>query len=286
MARNPIQFQHGLSLPAFLDQYGSEEQCRAALYRYRWPKGFVCPECGNTTCCQLSRGLYQCHRCHHQISLTAGTIFHATHLPLTTWLLAIYLLTQRKSGISALQLSRELGVAYNTAWKLKHKLLQVMHERNQGEALSGRIEVDDAYLGGERPGKRGRGAEHKFPFVAAVQTDAEGHPQRVQLRRVSGFTLAEIRRYAQRPLRLAVRSSATASDASAPSIPPPTFTSATSAAVGVPAWRTLSSTGSTRFSAMSRMRSPARTMPFVGSMPLATWPSSSTDSIDAMTSRP
>ena len=117
-------------------------------------------------------------------------------LPLTTWFVAIYLLTQRKNGLSALQLSRELGVSYNTAWKLKHKLLQVMHERNQGETLAGRIEIDDAYLGGERPGKRGRGAEHKVPFVAAVQTDDDGHPQRVQLRRVSGFTLAEVRRYA------------------------------------------------------------------------------------------
>jgi len=197
MARNPIQFQPGLSLPAFLEQYGTEAQCRAALFQHRWPKGFVCPDCGNTTGCQLSRGLYQCHRCHHQTSLTAGTIFHATHLPLTTWFLAMYLLTQRKSGISALQLSRELGVSYNTAWKLKHKVLQVMFERNQSETLAGRIEVDDAYVGGERSGKRGRGAEHKFPFVAAVQTDEQGHPQRAQLRRVSGFTLAEVRRYAQ-----------------------------------------------------------------------------------------
>ena len=93
---------------------------------------------------RLSRGLYQCHRCYHQTSLTAGTIFHATHLPLTIWFLAIYLLTQRKSGISALQLSRELGVSYNTAWKLKHKLLQVMHERNQGEKLSGRNDRESA----------------------------------------------------------------------------------------------------------------------------------------------
>ena len=197
MARNPIQFQPGLSLPALLEQYGTESQCQTALLQPRWPKGFVCPDCGNATGCRLSRGLYQCHRCHHQTSLTAGTIFHATHLPLTTWFLAIYLLTQRKSGISALQLSRELGVAYNTAWKLKHKLLQVMHGRNQGEKLSGRIEIDDAYLGDERPGKRGRGAEHTFPFVAAVQTDEAGHPQRVQLRCVSGFSLVEIRRYAQ-----------------------------------------------------------------------------------------
>lgn len=197
MARNPIQFQSGLSLPAFLEQYGTETQCRAALFQHRWPRGFVCPDCGNTTGCLLARGVYQCHRCHHQTSLTAGTIFHATHLPLTTWFLAIYLLTQRKNGLSALQLSRELGVSYNTAWKLKHKILQVMLERNQGETLSGRIEIDDAYLGGERSGKRGRGAEHKFPFVAAVQTDEEGHPQRVQLRRVRGFTRAEVDRYAE-----------------------------------------------------------------------------------------
>jgi len=205
MARNPIQFQPGLSLPAFLEQYGTEAKCQDALFQHRWPRGFECPDCGNTTGCRLARGHYQCHRCRHQTSLTAGTIFHATHLPLTTWFLAIYLLTQRKSGISALQLSRELGVAYNTAWKLKHKLLQVMHERNQGERLSGRIELDDAYLGGERPGKRGRGAEHKFPFVAAVQTNEEGHPQRVQLRRVSGFTLTGIRRMPDMPLCLAVR---------------------------------------------------------------------------------
>ncbi|WP_018404384.1 IS1595 family transposase, partial [Marinobacter gelidimuriae] len=89
---------------------------------------------------------------------------------------------------------------YNTAWKLKHKVLQVMYDRNQGERLSGRIEIDDAYLGGERSGKPGRGAEHKFPFVAAVQTNSEGHPMRVQLRRVSGFTLAEVRRYSQQAI--------------------------------------------------------------------------------------
>ena len=104
MARNPIQFQPGLSLPAFLEQYGTEAKCQDALFQHRWPRGFECPDCGNTTGCRLARGLYQCHRCRHQTSLTAGTIFHATHLPLTTWFLAIYLLTQRKSGISALAL--------------------------------------------------------------------------------------------------------------------------------------------------------------------------------------
>jgi ribosomal protein L37AE/L43A len=88
MAHNTIQFQHGLSLPEFLQQYGREEQCCNALFKIRSPNGLICPSCHNTTHCQLSRGVYQYHRCRHQASLIAGTIFHGTHLPLTTWFLA------------------------------------------------------------------------------------------------------------------------------------------------------------------------------------------------------
>ncbi len=130
MPKNTVQFQKGLGLHKFIEKYGSEEQCQQALYQLRWPTGYICPECGNTTGCELkSRKIYQCHKCHHQSSLTAGTIFHGTKLPLKKWFLAIYLLTQRKKSTSALQLSREIGVNYNTAWKLKHKLMQVMMER-------------------------------------------------------------------------------------------------------------------------------------------------------------
>jgi len=175
MARNAIQFQKGLSLQAFLEHYGSEEQCEQALYRLRWPQGFVCPACGNNTGCALhSRKVYQCHKCHHQTSLTAGTIFHGTKLALTQWFLAIFLLTQRKQSVSALQLSRDLGVKYDTAWRMKHKLMQVMLERSSKGTLGDRVEIDDAYLGGEMPGKRGRGAHHKVPFIAAVETTQDG----------------------------------------------------------------------------------------------------------------
>jgi transposase-like protein len=84
---------------------------------------------------------------------------------------------------------------------MKHKLMQVMLERQQNETLSGRIEIDDAYLGGERTGKRGRGAAHKTPFVAVVETDTEEHrPQRIQLRVVKGFRNIAIERYATRHL--------------------------------------------------------------------------------------
>ena len=147
MAKNTIQFQKGLSFQSFLTQYGSESQCEQALYHLRWPKGFVCPHCGNTTGCALhSRKIYQCHKCHHQTSLTAGTIFHGTKLALSQWFLAIFLLTQRKQSVSAMQLSRDLGVKYDTAWRMKHKLMQVMLERNSRGTLAGRVEIDDASI--------------------------------------------------------------------------------------------------------------------------------------------
>ena len=201
MRKNAIQFQKGLGLHEFLEKYGTEEQCRQALFRLRWPNGYICPECGNTTGCQLMcRPVYQCHKCHHQTSLTAGSIFHGTKLPLKKWFLAIYLLTQRKKSTSALQLSREISVNYNTAWKLKHKLMQVMMERQQNQKLSGRIEIDDAYIGGERRGKRGRGSRNKVPFVAAVETTEDGRPQYMHLRRVAGFRRTAIVKYAETSL--------------------------------------------------------------------------------------
>lgn len=182
----------------FLEKYGSEKQCRQVLYKLRWPTGYICPECGNTTGCELKkRPIYQCHKCHYQTSLIAGTIFHGTKLPLTKWFLAIYLLTQRKKSTSALQLSREIAVNYNTAWKMKHKLMQVMMERERGKRLSGRIEIDDAYLGGEKAGKRGRGSRNKVPFVAAVETTQDGRPVKIQLCRVLGVRQREIARYAK-----------------------------------------------------------------------------------------
>jgi ribosomal protein L37AE/L43A len=197
MARNPAQFQQSLSLTEFFERYGTEAQCRDALFAMRWPNGFVCRECSNTTYCTLARGVYQCHHCHHQTSLTSGTIFHATKLPLRTWFLAIYLLRQRKQDPSTLQLSRELGVNYDTAWKLKHKIFQVMRERNEDRQLSGQIEIDDAYIDGERSGTPGRGAAGKTPFVAAVQTSDEGRALWAQLRCVTGFTQAAIKAYAK-----------------------------------------------------------------------------------------
>ena len=189
----------GLSEATFRERYGSEEQCRAALFQMRWGRGWGCPRCGHGRHAALGRRhLLQCNRCKHQVSLTAGTIFHATKLPLVTWFQAIYQLSQSKGGISSIELGRRLGVRQPTAWLIKQKLMQAMAAREAGKPkLEGRIEVDDAYLGGERSGKRGRGAAGKTPFVAAVETTPERRPRRLRLTVVKGFRKSEVEKLAQ-----------------------------------------------------------------------------------------
>lgn len=202
MARNKVQFQKGLSLTDFLNKYGTEAACQEALFQLRWPDRFRCPDCGHSSHCVLkSRPLIQCHRCHHQTSLTARTLFERSKLPLTTWFLAIYLLTQSKTGVSAMALARQLGLSYNSAWLLKHKLMQAMRERDDSKPLSGLIQVDDAFWGGERRGgKRGRGAAGKTPFVAAVACADDGRPLAMRMTPVQGFRSASIDRWARQHL--------------------------------------------------------------------------------------
>lgn len=206
MPKNKVQFQRGMSLVEFMAQYGSLEQCEAALFAWRWPRGFVCPECGHTGHCVLAgRKLFQCYACSRQTSVTAGTLFAGSKLPLNTWFLAMHLITQAKNGIASLALSRQLGISQNSAWLMKQKLMQAMLEREAGRRLSGLIQIDDAYWGGRRRGyKRGRGTRGKAPFVAAVETDAVGHPCRMSLNRVKGFRSRELARWSQ--ARLAVGS--------------------------------------------------------------------------------
>ena len=189
MGINRVQFQKGLSLPEFMERYGTEAQCHAAVVAQRWPNGFVCPACGGTRHCAFERkGLsyWQCSACREQTSILCGTIFESTKLPLSTWFLGMYLLTQAKNNVSALELKRHLGVRYKTAWLLKHKLMQVMCERETPRQLDGRVEIDDAYLGGERTGgKSWRGSENKVSFIAAVQTTEAGHPRLVCLKKLA-----------------------------------------------------------------------------------------------------
>jgi len=198
MKKEIMQFQKGLSLHGFQSNYGTEQQCRDALLALRWPEGFVCPDCGYDNGGFIkTRMLYQRYRCGRQTSVTAGTIFHSTKIPLTKWFLGIYFVTQSKNGVSALELMRLLGVAYNTAWRMKHKIMHVMLLRNNSKRIGGIIQVDDSYLGGEKTGgKRGRGAEGKTPFVAAVKTK-NGHPVEIKLNCISRFSKKEIERWSR-----------------------------------------------------------------------------------------
>lgn len=194
MAKNSVQFQKGYSLPRFLKTYGSEEKCREKPYKYRWPNGFECPKCSHNQCYELkTRQLFQCTHCRYQCSLNSGTIFDLSQLPLTTWFLAIYLITQAKEGMSALSLRRFLGISVNAAFKMKHKLQHVMKEADDELVLEGFVELDDVYWGGKRSGgKRGRGAPGKTPFLAAVSRNEKGHPIHMRMSKLKAFNSSEV----------------------------------------------------------------------------------------------
>jgi transposase-like protein len=207
MAMNRVQFQPGMSVTQLMALYGTQEQCEAALEKCRWPGGFVCPMCTCKEHYVVWHGkakTFQCQSCRTQTTLTSGTIFHSTKLPLTKWFHAMYFLTQAKNNVAALELMRLVGVCYRTAWRLKHKILEVMSERESERRLEGHVEVDDAYLGGANPGgKRGRGSENKVPFIAAVQTTPEGHPLYVVFKRVKTFAKADVEEWALKHLAAA-----------------------------------------------------------------------------------
>jgi ribosomal protein L37AE/L43A len=214
MSINQVQFQRGLSMAEFMERYGTEEKCHAALVASRWPRGFRCPACRDerhSTFVREGRSYWQCYRCRHQTTVTAGTIFDATKLPLTRWFVAMHLMTQAKNNVSALELKRHLGVRYKAAWLMKHKLLQVMAEREDRRVLDGRIEVDDAYLGGERPGKRGRGSENKVSFIVAVQTADDGRPLLTRMNRIA-FTREAVADWANQALAASARVTSDALD--------------------------------------------------------------------------
>lgn len=202
MKMNLIQFQPGLSLNKFLELYGSQEQCEAVVESARWPVGFTCSKCGCTRHFTYRRGVsvkvFQCSSCRTQTTLTEGTLFHSTKLPLAIWFQAMFFLTQSKNNVSILELRRLAGISYRAAWRIKHKIMQAMFEREQTTVLSDRVEVDDAYLGGELPGgKVGRGSENKVPFIAAVQTNNQGHPLYAVFSTVMSFCKEEVETWAK-----------------------------------------------------------------------------------------
>ena len=172
--------QASMTLMEFMEKFGTEEQCREHLYKMRWPKGFVCPKCGSVQENPYnikSHNRYQCRHCNHQASVTAGTVMDKSRTPLTKWFLAIYLMGQDKRGCSALKLKHELGIAYDTAWVMSHKIRNAMKGRDADYLLSGTVDMDDSFFGAARVGsKRGRGTD-KTAVVFGVSFDRKGRPE-------------------------------------------------------------------------------------------------------------
>jgi hypothetical protein len=193
-----------MSLPEFLRGFGTEANCAAALKSARWPGSFGRPRCNGDAHYVVGHGarrLFQCNDCRHQASLTAGSLIEHTKLPLTTWFLAICLISQAKTSLSALALKRQIGVSYPTAWLLHQKINRARAGCESCHRLEGAVQVDDAYLGGERAGgKPGRGAENKVPFVAAVSLDDKDRSRFLKLSVVSGFTSEAISNWAKASL--------------------------------------------------------------------------------------
>ena len=160
-----------IDLMTLMDRFHSEEKCRSYLEGLRWPKGIQCPRCENEKISRIhKRGQFDCDSCRYQFSVTAGTIFHDSHLPLPKWFAAIYLMCESRKGISANQLKRTLKVAYKTAWYLCHRIRAAMKDADT-EPLEGTVEVDENWVGGKAKGM-GRGyTGNKTMVLGAIERD-------------------------------------------------------------------------------------------------------------------
>ena len=172
-------------------RFAAERACRDYLYALRWPDGFVCPRCGGYRAWWMSRDLWLCQSCRHQASVTAGTIFQDSRLPLTLWFRVMWHVVSQKNGVSALGLQRALGLgSYRTAWSCLHKLRRAM-VRPGRDRLSGRVEVDEAFLGASEKGVNGRETHTKMKIAVAAEEDGP-RIGRVRLRRVKDFSITSL----------------------------------------------------------------------------------------------
>jgi len=155
-------------LVSFIRKYPDEAACIKALADLKWPNGFVCQKCNHNKAHHLKGRprIFECSSCGFQNSVTAGTVFHKTRTDLSKWFLAAYLIASDKRGISALQISRELSIRYDTAWLMCHKLRAALFERD-GFKLEDYVEVDEGHYGGYREkGRTGRSHGPKKALMA------------------------------------------------------------------------------------------------------------------------
>ena len=161
----------------FDQRFSNIDTCYAYLARAKWPNGFICEKCGHNCYWLSSKNIYICRKCEHQFSLTASTIMHGTKKPITYWFKAMWWFTTRKSGVNAVNLQELLGLgSYHTAWSWLQKLRRCTIRKDR-EKLSGRVEVDELFIGGKKPGKRGRGAEGKTIVLVAIERNTVQDPE-------------------------------------------------------------------------------------------------------------
>src|SRR5438876_5853985 len=163
--------------------FPDDASCRQYLERVRWPNGPHCPRCLQAEAWAMKAPFYRCAACRHDFTVTAGTLFGDTRLPLTLWFETMWQVVHQKNGASALGVKRVLGVSYPTAWRWLHKLRRAM-VRPGRDRLSGTVDVDEVYIGGEQPGKRGRGAAGKALVLVTAQADGD-HIGRIRLARIA-----------------------------------------------------------------------------------------------------
>lgn len=153
----------------FNAQFPDDRACLDYLFKVRFPDGGTCQECGHKDCFHPieKRRAYVCGWCGNQLYPTAGTIFHKSSTSLVKWFFAIFLFSMSKNGVAAMELQRQLGVTYKTAWRMAHEIRRLMDEG--GDLLKGTVEADETYIGGKRTGKRGRGAAGKTAVVGVLE---------------------------------------------------------------------------------------------------------------------
>lgn len=162
-----------MNLVKLVQDFHSEEKCRAYLEELRWPNGLKCPRCHSESISTIKeRNQYDCNSCRYQFSVTAGTIFHDSHLPLWKWFLAVYMMIESKKGISANQIKRTIDISYKTAWFLCHRIRNAMTELNP-KKLDGIVEVDETFIGGKQTNVGHGSRKNKIMVVGAIQRDGD-----------------------------------------------------------------------------------------------------------------
>lgn len=179
-----------INLIELFEKFGSDAKCRQYLQDLRFPDGVTCIRCQSDKISRIiKRNQFMCDACTYQFSVTTGTMFHGSHLPLFKWFATIYLMGESKKGISANQLSRTLKMSYKTAWYLSHRIREAL--KSQETKMSGTIEIDETFVGGEFRNMHGEALQRarmrpnkgKLITVGALQRN--GH---IRLKRVPNTT--------------------------------------------------------------------------------------------------